>query len=70
MKIHLNKDDRYQFISQLEKDVKFFQQNEIIDYSLLIGYSPNGILNIYKTDKINFFIIFYFFPPSPLLKIR
>ena len=39
MKIELKNDDQIKFIKELEKDLIFFKDNQVIDYSLLIGYS-------------------------------
>jgi len=36
-KLYLSASDREKLISAIKKDVKFFQENDIIDYSLLLG---------------------------------
>ena len=40
-------------IEQIKKDCEFFEQNEIIDYSLLIGIHNNSKMNNNNNSFIN-----------------
>ncbi|CAD8181185.1 unnamed protein product [Paramecium octaurelia] len=42
MKLSINKNKSMLFFNQLEKDCKFFEDNDIIDYSLLLGLHAKG----------------------------
>jgi len=53
MKISLKSEDLEIFKRQIQVDVNFFIENDIIDYSLLIGYS-------YIQGKILTILIYYF----------
>lgn len=56
--INLKEADRIYLTQQIKDDMKFFSQNEIIDYSLLVGYStitPTG--NIFQIIVFHTFFI-------------
>ncbi|CAD8183271.1 unnamed protein product [Paramecium pentaurelia] len=42
IKLNINKNKSMLFFNQLEKDCKFFEDNNIIDYSLLLGLHAKG----------------------------
>ncbi|CAK85945.1 unnamed protein product (macronuclear) [Paramecium tetraurelia] len=42
MRLNINKNKSMLFFNQLEKDCKFFEDNDIIDYSLLLGLHAKG----------------------------
>ncbi|CAD8068511.1 unnamed protein product [Paramecium primaurelia] len=42
IKLNINKNKSMLFFNQLEKDCKFFEENDIIDYSLLLGLHVKG----------------------------
>jgi len=46
--MNISKADRKRILSIIEKDVKFLEQNELIDYSMLIGIE---IINFDNTPE-------------------